>query len=116
MGVPRMIQDQPQCVLRGLGSRWLGLPGHTPGHVSVIVMAGNVCYFLAGDATYTQQALVQGQVDGVSPSEAVSLRTMQTIVRLARERPTVYLPTHDPGSVDRLALGATVRLNEPAPV
>ena len=83
-------------------------PGHTPGHVSVIVAAGDVCYFLAGDATYTQQALVEGRVDGVSPSEAVSLRTMQTILRLARERPTVYLPTHDPESGHRLANAITV--------
>jgi glyoxylase-like metal-dependent hydrolase (beta-lactamase superfamily II) len=87
-------------------------PGHTPGHVSVIVVAGDVCYFLAGDATYTQQALVQGHVDGVSPSEAVSLRTMQTILRLAQERPTVYLPTHDPESGNRLANAVTVPVKE----
>jgi glyoxylase-like metal-dependent hydrolase (beta-lactamase superfamily II) len=87
-------------------------PGHTPGHVSVIVMAGDVGYFLAGDATYTQQALVEGHVDGVNPSEAVSLRTMQTILRLAKERPTIYLPTHDPESGHRLANAITVRVNE----
>ena len=71
---------------------------------------GDVCYFLAGDATYTQRALVEGRVDGVSPSEAVSLRTMQTILRFAQERPTVYLPAHDPESGDRLANGITVRV------
>ena len=87
-------------------------PGHTPGHVSVIVVDGGVCHFLAGDTTYTQKALVGGQVDGVSPSEAVSLRTMRSILRLAQEHPTVYLPSHDPESGDRLARGATVRLNE----
>jgi N-acyl homoserine lactone hydrolase len=41
-------------------------PGHTPGHVSVVVVDGDVNYFLAGDTTYTQQALVDEQVDGVS--------------------------------------------------
>jgi N-acyl homoserine lactone hydrolase len=87
-------------------------PGHTPGHVSVIVMDGDATCFLAGDATYTERALVEGSVDGVSPSEAVSLRTMQTIVRLARERPTVYLPTHDPGAVDRLAGAIATRVDE----
>jgi len=91
-------------------------PGHTPGHVSVIVVDGGVCHFLAGDTTYTQEALVGGQVDGVSPSEAVSLRTMQSILRLAQEHPTVYLPSHDPESGDRLAHGATVRVNEPVRV
>jgi glyoxylase-like metal-dependent hydrolase (beta-lactamase superfamily II) len=87
-------------------------PGHTPGHVSVVVVAGDVRYFLAGDTTYTQRALVERQVDGVSPSEAVSLRTMQTVLRFARERPTVYLPAHDPESGNRLANAVTVSINE----
>ncbi len=87
-------------------------PGHTPGHVSVIVADDDLSYFLAGDATYTQQALVEGHVDGVSPSEAVSLRTMQTILRYAQERPTVYLPTHDPESGRRLANAVTVQVEE----
>ena len=78
----------------------------------MIVVAGDVCYFLAGDATYTERALAQEQVDGVSPSEAVSLRTMQTIMRLARERPTVYLPTHDPESGHRLVNTVTVQVKE----
>jgi glyoxylase-like metal-dependent hydrolase (beta-lactamase superfamily II) len=91
-------------------------PGHTPWHVSVIVVDGDVCYFLAGDTTYTQQALIDGQVDGVSPDEAVSLHTMKTILRFAQERPTVYLPSHDPESRNRLELGATVGVNEHAQV
>jgi len=40
------------------------------------------------------------------------LRTMQTIVRYARSQPTVYLPTHDPESGDRLANAITVRVSE----
>ena len=89
-------------------------PGHTPGHVSVIVTVGDIGYVLAGDATYTQQALVEGHLDGVSPSEAVSLRTMQIIMRLVGERLTVYLPTHDPESGHRLANAVTVPVNEDA--
>jgi glyoxylase-like metal-dependent hydrolase (beta-lactamase superfamily II) len=87
-------------------------PGHTPGHVSVIVVDGDLCYFLAGDTTYTQSALIEGQVDGVSPDQTVSLRTMQHILRLTQQRPTVYLPSHDPESGHRLKIGATVRANE----
>jgi glyoxylase-like metal-dependent hydrolase (beta-lactamase superfamily II) len=104
--------DRSQRVTSDSGVVIVPTPGHTPGHVSVIVTLGDVCYVLAGDATYTQQALVEGHVDGVSPSEAVSLRTMQTILRLARERPTVYLPTHDPKSGHRLANAATVQVKE----
>jgi N-acyl homoserine lactone hydrolase len=87
-------------------------PGHTPGHVSVIVVDDEVRYFLAGDTTYTQQSLVDEKVDGVSPSEAVSLQTMRRIIRYARSQPTVYLPTHDPRSGDRLTNAVTVRVSE----
>jgi N-acyl homoserine lactone hydrolase len=87
-------------------------PGHTPGHVSVVVVDGDVNYFLAGDTTYTQQSLLDEQVDGVSPSEAVSLQTMRRIVEYARSQPTVYLPTHDPDSADRLANAIPVRVSE----
>jgi N-acyl homoserine lactone hydrolase len=87
-------------------------PGHTPGHVSVVVVDGDVNYFLAGDTTYTQQSLVDERVDGVSPSEVVSLHTMQRILRFARSQPTVYLPAHDPESGDRLANAVTVPISE----
>jgi N-acyl homoserine lactone hydrolase len=77
-------------------------PGHTHGHVSVIVDDGDVSFFLAGDASYTQQSLVEQKVDGVSPSGSVALHTLQTILQFAEQRPTVYLPTHDPESTSRL--------------
>ena len=78
-------------------------PGHTPGHVSVIVVERGVNYFIAGDLTYSQQLLIDEQVDGVSPSVAVSLRTMRTTIQLARTQPMVYLTSHDPDSHRRLA-------------
>jgi N-acyl homoserine lactone hydrolase len=83
----------------------------TPGHVSVIVIAEGLSYFLAGDMTYTQQALLEQWVDGVSPSEAISLRTMQTTTQYAQTQPTVYLPTHDPESGRRLADALTVPID-----
>jgi N-acyl homoserine lactone hydrolase len=89
-------------------------PGHTPGHVSVIVVDGDVSYFLAGDTSFTQELLIEQKVDGVSPNRAISLRTLHTILRYAQERPTVYLPTHDPESGSRLANTATVHVEEDA--
>ncbi len=77
-------------------------PGHTPGHVSVIVVDEGVSYFLAGDTTYTQQALLEQEVDGVSPNKAEALRTLGKILGYARSKPTVYLPSHDPESMKRL--------------
>jgi glyoxylase-like metal-dependent hydrolase (beta-lactamase superfamily II) len=77
-------------------------PGHTPDHVSVVVV-GEPSIFLAGDTSYTQDLLLAGKVDGVSPDPAVTRRTNARIVALAKERPLVYLPSHDPESAARLA-------------
>jgi glyoxylase-like metal-dependent hydrolase (beta-lactamase superfamily II) len=77
-------------------------PGHTPGHVSVIVRAHGIHYFLCGDAAYTEAALLDEAVDGVSLDEAVSRRTLRTIGAFVRDTPTVFLPSHDPQSVERL--------------
>jgi len=82
-------------------------PEHTPGHVSVIV-EGATSIFIAGDTSYTEELLKQGVVDGVSPDEEVARQTNQRILALARERPLVYLPSHDPQSADRLARLATL--------
>lgn len=84
-------------------------PGHTPGHVSVMVQAEDVTHFLAGDTSYTEHLLVRRTPDGVSPRPAVAIRTMDRILAYARERPMVYLPTHDPDSLERLAATSVLR-------
>lgn len=82
-------------------------PGHTPHHVSVVVR-GDPTFFLAGDTSYNQQLLLAGTVDGVSPDPRVTSRTLARILALARERPLVYLPSHDPDSATRLADRSTL--------
>ncbi len=77
-------------------------PGHTPHHVSVVV-CGSPYFFLAGDTSYTQHLLLEGKVDGVSPNMDIARRTLNQIVTLAEEQPLVYLPSHDPESITRLA-------------
>lgn len=83
-------------------------PGHTPHHLSIIVKAEGVSYFLAGDTSYTETLLVEGVPDGVSPRAKTAVRTLETISRYAAEEPTVYLPTHDPGTPERLRNQQTV--------
>jgi len=78
-------------------------PGHTPDHVSVIVEDGDVALFLAGDTSYDEARMLAGKVDGVSPNAAVTAGTLAAIRQFASERPTVYLPAHDPMSGTRLA-------------
>jgi glyoxylase-like metal-dependent hydrolase (beta-lactamase superfamily II) len=77
-------------------------PGHTAGHVSVLINSDGVSYFLAGDTSYTQELLLGREPDGVSPKRSVAIETIDSILAYSRTFPTVYLPSHDPGSSVRL--------------
>ncbi len=77
-------------------------PGHTPGHVSVLVR-GEPSLFLAGDTTYNEALLRAGKVDGVSPNMTQALETGANILALAQSERLVYLPSHDPENLERLA-------------
>jgi glyoxylase-like metal-dependent hydrolase (beta-lactamase superfamily II) len=77
-------------------------PGHTPGHISVVVTSEDVSYFLAGDASYTEGLLLDQLADGVSLTPSVAQATLRGICRFAAMQPLVYLPSHDPESVARL--------------
>ena len=81
----------------------IATPGHTAHHLSVIVYEDDAAVFLAGDASYNQDLMLAGKVDGVSPSVAVSRRTLAAIGEFASLQPTIYLPTHDPSAAARLA-------------
>ena len=78
-------------------------PGHTPNHFSVIVEDGKGAVFIAGDASYSQSAMLAGMIDGVSPDEGAASSTLAAIRAFAASRPTIYLPAHDPDAARRLA-------------
>jgi N-acyl homoserine lactone hydrolase len=83
-------------------------PGHTPNHVSVSMRDGEEQIVLAGDASYSESTMLCGTIDGVGPDEAASTATLADIRALCAARPTIYLPTHDPRSAERLAGRCTV--------
>ena len=80
----------------------LPTPGHTPGHLSVALEAGEVVFLFAGDVSYTEQLMLHGVVDGVTADPVAARATLGRVQRLVTDRPTVYLPTHDPAAVGRL--------------
>ncbi|MEQ1899323.1 MAG: MBL fold metallo-hydrolase [Devosia sp.] len=83
-------------------------PGHTADHISVIVECDDAAVFLAGDTSYTEALMLAGKVDGVSPDQAVTRRTLGAIRQFASMRPTIYLPAHDPEGGRRFARRQTV--------
>ena len=83
-------------------------PGHTEDHISIVLLSSGTAYLFAGDASYTQEAMLNLEVDGVSLNEGKARRTLERIRDFVQAQPTVYLPTHDPESAKRLATGEVV--------
>jgi glyoxylase-like metal-dependent hydrolase (beta-lactamase superfamily II) len=90
------------------GVRLVPTPGHSAGHLSVVVEDGARAVFLAGDSAYSQDLLLRDTVDGVGPDPAAQRDTHRRILSFAAQVPTIYLPSHDPDSENRLALGETL--------
>ena len=89
-------------------------PGHTAGHMSVAVRMGEELVILAGDASYTEQLMLETRPDGVTRHPRTAAHTLRDLRELCHRQPTVYLPTHDPDSVERLARARERRPAEPA--
>ncbi len=84
------------------------VPGHTPGQLAVIVEDDGRSIFLAGDSSYTEDAMLRGAADGVGADEDAERLTHERIRAYAAATATVYLPSHDPETAVRLAEGRTV--------
>jgi glyoxylase-like metal-dependent hydrolase (beta-lactamase superfamily II) len=87
--------------------RIVATPGHTAGHLSVIAEDEGASIMFAGDASYTQDLMVRGAIDGVAPDPAAARTTLDRIRRFTEERPVVYLPSHDPDAGERLERRST---------
>jgi glyoxylase-like metal-dependent hydrolase (beta-lactamase superfamily II) len=84
--------------------RIVATPGHTNGHVSVVLEEDeDLRVFFAGDTSYTEELMLAGAVDGVAPDPAQARETLERIGRFARDQRVVYLPAHDPAAAERLA-------------
>lgn len=90
-------------------------PGHTAGHLSVIVREGETALFIAGDATYTERLLIERALDGSAEDERAWYQTVDRILDYTRTQPTVYLPAHDPLAAQRLATRTTVPIEAAVP-
>jgi glyoxylase-like metal-dependent hydrolase (beta-lactamase superfamily II) len=102
--------SDPQTVegdhdLYGDGSiRLLATPGHTAGHQSVLVTPGEgPRVLIAGDAVYSEAALLSRTIDGVAISPKLSRASIARLRELCADAPTVVAPTHDSAAARRVA-------------
>lgn len=78
-------------------------PGHTKGHSSVIFKTDDFDILFAGDASYNQGQVLIGELAGVNADYKLTRQTYRNLLNYARNRKTIYLPTHDEESGQRLA-------------
>jgi glyoxylase-like metal-dependent hydrolase (beta-lactamase superfamily II) len=90
--------------------RLVPTPGHSPGHLSVILHDGDLSIFFAGDASYTEDLLISGTSDGIGMDPQAQRDSHKKILAYAERNSTIYLPSHDPGSKDRLINRTPIRL------
>lgn len=70
-------------------------PGHSPGHMSLLVEEDDHIVCFAGDTAYSQDLLFRTAIDGVASNPQAQQASQRAILRLARETPLIYLPTHE---------------------
>ncbi|CAN5487421.1 N-acyl homoserine lactonase QqlR [soil metagenome] len=87
--------------------RLVPTPGHTKGHLSVVVQQSDHLVLLTGDATYSEVALHQGIVEGVAQDARAHRRSTALLRELCARHSVVVAPSHDPDTPHRLA-AATV--------
>jgi len=81
----------------------LPTPGHTVGHLSVVVVIEGIHFFLAGDLSYDDKALLSQSIQGPSMAPKRHQDSLARAAEYAKRNETVYLPSHDPESRARLA-------------
>lgn len=108
---PRMIDYQPEphgsfpetVPLTNAGDVHLvPTPGHTVGHQSVILEHDGISIMFAGDTSYTELHMLNQIVDGVTFDVATAQQSLSRTRQYVEQRPTVYLPSHDPDAATRL--------------
>ncbi|MDJ0756409.1 MAG: N-acyl homoserine lactonase family protein [Ardenticatenaceae bacterium] len=94
--------EQSMTVTKAGDVKILPTPGHSNGHQSVLLCDSQINFFFAGDTSFSEKQLWQKSVGGISEDMAAAGRTLGKIRQFCRDHPTVYLPSHDRLSVDRL--------------
>jgi glyoxylase-like metal-dependent hydrolase (beta-lactamase superfamily II) len=77
-------------------------PGHSAGHLSVVVQEENAALFFAGDTAYSQALLLEDAIDGVTQNASAARETHRRILQFATVQPTIFLPSHEWAARDRL--------------
>ena len=77
----------------------------------MILVEGDSSIVFAGDASYTEDLLIERKTDGIGVDPQAQHDTHMNILAYAEQNSTIYLPSHDPGSIERLENRTTIDMN-----
>jgi glyoxylase-like metal-dependent hydrolase (beta-lactamase superfamily II) len=103
--------------LLGDGSiRLISTPGHTWGHMSVLLrVAGGRQVLIVGDAVYTLRGLREERLPLLTTSDETYLRSLRKIKAFSEQEPdAILVPTHDPTAWHQLRQVTASAENVPA--
>ena len=80
-------------------------PGHSYGHQSVIVQGSDASYVLAGNVAFDEGQLMRRELGGIVLDVPQSGESLSLTRQFVASAPIVFLPSHDPDSLGRLARG-----------
>ena len=86
----------------------LDSPGHSAGHMALLIKSKDFDVLLAGDITYNQKQLLDERTAGICFDKEAAADTIRSIKLLAIRKPLLYLPSHDPQVPQRMASKAFI--------
>jgi hypothetical protein len=79
----------------------------------IVVDRGEHLVLLTGDATYSEDLLLRGAIDGVAQDPRLHRDSTERIQELCARRHVIVVPTHDPHGAERLVNGQITRVEGP---
>lgn len=80
----------------------INTPGHTHNNISVVLEADDCNFIFAGDVCYSQDQILKDKYAGVNVNMKLAKKTYREIKQFAEIKKTVFLPSHDQDSANRL--------------
>jgi glyoxylase-like metal-dependent hydrolase (beta-lactamase superfamily II) len=100
-----LVESEGTVVAPGITT--LATPGHTPGHMSVVVSSGRERMIVLGDVLHCPAQLTHSEWEFFwDVDKALAVRTREAMLREAEDPHTALLPAHFPGlQAGRLVAG-----------
>jgi len=96
------VFNQAYPVTKAEDLLYIPTPGHTLGHSSLVFKTDDFDIIFAGDSSYDQAQVINGELPGANTDYVKTAETYKNLLAYASLRKTVYLPTHDANSGQRL--------------